>query len=246
MTGSITQFCPVPTEYVLIGGGGRVFYTAQGAMLWESRPFDNLNWVASSKDHLVSDRHVLHTFAVGLRLMKTDGTFMSRDELLTHVSYGAVTSNVGQTPSANCTVPLGQTVIGGGARSNWQDTPGAVGQLLTASLPSNTTTWFGQSKDHLTPDPASLNTYCIGIDQATAVTFASGGVGTATNNVTDAPRSVVACYGGQATWNGTKGRLLFRMGPDDVTIRTFVTQSKDHLEADSGNTTAWLSQIRLQ
>ncbi len=40
--------------------------------------------------------------------------------------------------------------------------------------------------------------------------------------------------------------MLFRMGPGDSDIRTFCTSSKDHLEADSGNTTAYLTQIRLQ
>jgi len=256
--GSITQPCSVPTEYVLIGGGAQDVWTGQGALLWESRPFDSLTWFASSKDHLGDGAlHQLHTWAVGLRLVKTDGTFMSRDELLTHVSYGVVTSPVGQRPSASCTVPVGQTVIGGGARSNWPAT-GGVGQLLIASYPSNTDTWFGQSKDHLQADPASLDTHCIGIDpvipgvgtlvidQVTATLFASGAVGTACNNVTNAPRSVAACYGGLATWNGSKGRMLFRMGPGDSDIRTFCTSSKDHLEADSGNTTAYLTQIRLQ
>jgi hypothetical protein len=244
----------LPADFVLIGGGAQDVYNSPGALLWESRPFDSLTWAASSKDHLQGATHQLHSWAVGLRLVKTDGTFMSRAELLTYVSYGSVTSGVGQQPSATCTVPVGKTVIGGGARSNYT----GVGQLLTGSFPSNTTTWFGQSKDHLTADPATITTYCIGIDtmipgvgglvveQVTASATVPGGVGTASNNVTNSPRSAPACYGGQATWNGTKGRLLFRMSPGDPDIRSFTTSSKDHLEGDSGTTTAWLTEVRLQ
>jgi hypothetical protein len=81
--------------------------------------------------------------------------------------------------------------------------------------------------------------------------FVSGGVGGFSDAVTGSPRSVAACYGGAASGDFV-GRMLFRMAPGDGTpfpiigLRTFTASSKDHLQADSGTTTANLTQVRLQ
>lgn len=261
--GSISIGCQVSSEFVLIGGGAQDVWNHPGALLWESRPQDvndfgtGTTWLASSKDHKQGATHRLHAWAVGLRLRRADGTFLSHDELKQHISYRRVIAPQSGNPTSTCIVPVGKVLIGGGARANWQGTGGA-GQLLTRSFPSNATTWLGASKDHLQGSGATLDVNCIGInpsvsgvgnliiDRVSVSNWTSSGVGTAFNNVTNSPKSVPACYGGEATWDGAKGRMLFRMAPGDGDIRTFTASSKDHIERDSGWTTAWLTQIRLQ
>jgi hypothetical protein len=138
VTGSISGGCGVSADYVLVGGGAEDVYNGPGAMLWESRPQDVDNfgtgtvWLASSKDHLTPTAHTLHVWAIGLRLKKTDGTFLTHDQLKSYISYSTVTSSSAQHPTATCTPPTGKGVIAGGVRSNWPATGGA-GQLLTQS-----------------------------------------------------------------------------------------------------------------
>src|SRR5262249_1912632 len=137
VTGNISGGCSVSPDYVLIGGGAQDVWSQPGALLWESRPQDVHNsgpgttWLASSKDHLSAANHTLHIWAVGLKLKRwKDGTFLTHDELKSHITYSRVTSSQANHPSAACVIPSGkydehgrliQTfVIGGGARANWQ------------------------------------------------------------------------------------------------------------------------------
>jgi len=268
-TGSISVGCAVSPGYVMVGGGAQDVWDQPGAMLWESHPLDVDNsgagaiWVASSKDHLSPATHTLHVWVVGLKLKRTDGTFLTHDELKAYISYSRVTSAPGHNPSASCSVAgENKAIIGGGVRSNWQAT-GGVGQLLTTSLPDTSWTWLGASKDHITADEATVDTYCIGIDasvgwlapviverQAVGGSGALGGVGGASSFVTGSPRSVATCYGGQTGWAGA-GRMLFRMAPGDgspfpiIGLRSFSAAGKDHIQADQGFTNAWVVQIRL-
>jgi len=260
-TGSISLGCSVSSEYVLIGGGAQDVYTGWGAMLWESRPQDindsgtGTTWMASSKDHVNASSHTLTTWAVGLKVKKTNGAWMSHAALKAFVHYTFRSSSQSSRPSKTCIVPDGSLVIGGGARSNYT----GWGQLLTDSYPQNQTTWYAAAKDHVKPDSATLNVYCIGITPTIAGVgtlvvgpplsssdFTNSGVGTAANNITGSPnKSVVGCYGGRASYNGW-GRMLFRMAPGDGDIRSFTVASKDHINADSGWTEAWATELRMQ
>src|SRR5436190_10992059 len=96
VTGSISIGCSVSPDYVLVGGGAQDVWRDPGAMLWESRPQDVDNfgagttWMASSKDHLRAANHLLHVWAVGLKLKRTDGTFLNHDALKNHMSFSRV------------------------------------------------------------------------------------------------------------------------------------------------------------
>jgi hypothetical protein len=263
-TGVVGVGCPVDDDFVLVGGGAEDLYSGAGAMLFESRPAIDPEWGVGkywwgqSKDHLTAANHVLHVWAIGLKLRKTDGTWMSAAELRGNISYKPnQTTTATAAPQTSCVVPAGQKIIGGGAKSLWQET-GGVGQLLTTSFPGSATAWNASAKDHLTSSHAHLRVYCVGIN-STIANFGSllinrksapsdfgGGVRTATGDVTLTPRHVPTCYGGGASWTGNKGRLLFRMSPGFNNNRQFRASSKDHGSADSGAVTAWVVEVRKQ
>jgi hypothetical protein len=271
--------CGVAPDQVLIGGGAQDVWTTPGALLYWSEPdgrffhgqggFPDQGgfWVAGSKDHLNTASHTLRIWAVGLKLKRADGSFMTYDEVKSHISYSE-TSSPGtrfHNPSATCTVPTGQLVIGGGvvAFGSSGSPGGDPGQLLTQSFPSSDSSWYGASKDHIASDPGSVNVSCIGIDRTipgfgSIEVFRSNrsgtvstGVGSPTVTLAVSPRAVPTCYGGEAGWDGV-GRMLFRMSPGDSSIfdvssglRSATAGSKDHLQADSGTTIAWISAMRL-
>jgi hypothetical protein len=261
-TGSVSIGCSVSPDFVLIGGGAQDVWTGAGAMLWESHPQDvndsgpGRTWIASSKDHIQAALHTLNVWAIGLKVKQTNGVFLTAAQLKSHISYRFCP---GQTqsdqPSESCDA-MKPLLIGGGARSNWQITFGA-GQLLTASRVNMNkgTTWLAASKAHIVSDPSTLDVWAISIDPSiTGVgqfawgmepqpTFTSSGVGTVSVNLDSG--TVATCYGGVATWGGINGRMLFQMAPSDGTIRSATASTKDHLRADSGNTTVQLLEMEM-
>jgi hypothetical protein len=50
-------------------------------------------------------------------------------------------------------------MVGGGAKANYT----GEGNLLTASYPSNSSTWLAKSKDQIKSDPATITAYAVGI-----------------------------------------------------------------------------------
>jgi hypothetical protein len=258
--GSISIGCSLSPEYVLIGGGAEDVSDEPGAMLWESRPNDTddsntgTTWLASSKDHHALAWHRLHVWAVGLRLKKTDGSWMPRNELKQYVNYRVYEVGATNYPSGTCSVPLGARVVGGGARANAQ----GHGQLLTASYPSSAVAWTASSKDHMVADPSTLSVYCIGIkpnipgfgnlliERVSAQTYTDViGRGTASGTFSVSPKSVPGCYGGVSEW-ALSGRMLYRMGPADFNIGGYTASSKDHFHQEGGRTFAWGTQLRKQ
>ena len=65
-----------------------------------------------------------------------------------------------QHPVLIRSVPDNYAMIGGGAYAYGYSGNGA---FLTASRPLNSTTWQGQSKDHIVPDPHNLKVFAIGM-----------------------------------------------------------------------------------
>src|SRR5262249_26157428 len=103
--------CSVDPSFVVVGGGARTFYSAVGALLTETRPFDGQlqQWVAASKDHGTGDAHYLQAYAIGMRL---DG--VSRADLLAQMQLKSVTSGIAPHPLVDVSTDEGFTMIGGG------------------------------------------------------------------------------------------------------------------------------------
>jgi hypothetical protein len=63
--------CKVDPDYVLVGGGAWATYGGAGGLLTASFPADPnvlMTWEGRSKDHVVSDPHILIVYAIGLKL----------------------------------------------------------------------------------------------------------------------------------------------------------------------------------
>jgi len=66
-------------------------------------------------------------------------------------------------PAATAVVGAGMKLVGGGVRTNFN----GFGSLLTVSYPYSPTSWAAAAKDHLSPDPSTVTTYAVGINDPT-------------------------------------------------------------------------------
>lgn len=234
----------VPTGFVLVGGGAWTDYSGPGALLTASYPNYSLtSWRADSKDHSSPDQHYIWIQTVGLKL---EG--LTANELRSHMRYNEYTSiflsnrpwqNVG--PGRH-----GYTLIGGGARINWDHS----GSLLTQSYPMGNS-WVGAGKDHSSPNYSTMTAFAIGIknyipgfgyldiEQVSGPEYTVG-TGTQTRWVFNSSGWVPTCPGAFQTYDGS-GRLLTRMEivGDDVSVT-----SKDHSHYDTGTLQAHMIRIR--
>lgn len=151
----------VDADMVVVGGGARGAEAPNGALLTASYPNDSRSaWLASSKDHRVSNPHRLVGFAIGMRI---NSAAMPRSALLNHLRFTKVTSASAGHPRAVAGVPSGFTMIGGGFRVNW---PPGPGNLATGSFPGDTLTtsdWSARSKDHKAVSPCTIDVWSVAI-----------------------------------------------------------------------------------
>jgi hypothetical protein len=258
--GYIEKQCQVTPGYWLVGGGAQDDWSGPGAMLVYSKPCGTAwqTWCAASKDHSVvgqylPDYHRLTTYAVGLKLKKTNGQWTTPSEISPYTQVTKATNPYKQShPTIGCSlsadfIKAGGVITGGGAEPSI--TAGGAGQLLTASYSPTSTTWYAASKDHSYADSETISAYCIGIKPNIAG-FGTLSITSASNshnasggwdNVTNAfdSRKVALSYGARLTYNGS-GRLLYRIGPADGPngSEAYISDaaSKDHGFGDGGFT----------
>src|SRR5262249_53982649 len=118
----------VGSGYVLTGGGAQANWQDNGNFLTASYPDLPANattatsWVASSKDHFVADVSTITAYAIGMK--STKGIPLTT-KIFTKVSASAA------LPSTSALVDSGYTLVGGGAKVNWE---GGLGNLLIKSF----------------------------------------------------------------------------------------------------------------
>jgi hypothetical protein len=252
--------CAVEPGFVLVGGGAEIMGEPQpGGLLTYSFPGDDLKtWYAGSKDHVYSSPHQLRAYAIGLRLRRANGTFVSEADLRQEI-YRVQGAFAGPSSAPIASAPLSNNanyrsddiLIGGGA----QTIAGGAGQLLTASVPAGNT-WFAASKDHWISDPAYLVAFSIGIHHCPA-TWGScfvGGRFTASNTISggyeQTVRTIDKTYamtsvGATVSYNGA-GRLLTDLMPVFLPDTGGVAWSKDHVVSDSGGITTYVMGLKKQ
>ena len=238
--------------YALVGGGAYAEYAGAGALLTGSWPWLDSGggkwWNSASQDLVQPDSHTLTTYAIGLRLYGVNSARLNDMISVNSMAFPPV-SGGSSRPSGS--LGIGSMTVGGGA---YTETSGA-GQLLTRAM-ANGSAWDVASKDHLVRSPgwvhgATLTLNTTGIIEgfgalavrqmkATSSTVQSG-VGTSIGQVT--PGWSLASLGGDANTSSGPGRMLFRIGTD-VAGRTATVQSKDHLSASAGQTTASWIEVR--
>jgi hypothetical protein len=238
----------VGSDFVLVGGGAYTYNTDQqgGAFLNESRPDPNLTkWIASSKDHIISDPHRLKVYAIG---MKMDG--ISLEYLRSKVHFYSNTSFAANHPNMSVSVPSNCLLIGGGAFDNYN----GYGNMLVASYPSSSNTWYAEGKDHRRPDLSSITAYAIGIENVLFpnVGYLSVQAYSANRSFTqyglqdinfDLPTGyAMTCVGGVSNYRD-EGRMINRLYPAS-SIRAYL-QSKDSYYNDSGGLTVWALTLKI-
>ena len=238
--------CTVDADYVLIGGGA---YVVGGyGLLTASYPSDNnlTTWTARSKDHLYVGYHTLICYAIGMKLKN-----VSRATLMNYMIRVTNESTPNDTyESTSVSVPDQYVLLGGGA-----SVPLYAGQLLCQSNPSGGTTWTAAARAHGYYYTTSVTAYAIGIKpnisgfgmlDIRSYLKSSDYVTTGMDEVQYSPTSgyVLACIGGESTWNG-QGRMLYELRPNtDNGSLNAIVGSKDHQFIDAGTTSLYICEIR--
>jgi hypothetical protein len=230
--------CTVDPDYVLVGGGAWAKYTGPGALLTASYPADPntlRTWEGRSKDHGVSDPHILTVYAIGLKI-----SGVSRSTLLGYMTVTQRTSEVAAYPMAGA-ASTDDIALSGGARDNWT----GPGNMLT-----RVTYGDAAGKEHGWPDPSTITHYVISIAPLVGthqlegggdLTQVSGSGGVLTAQATITSGYVPTGVSGFSIFNGA-GRILTRVAP--ISASQFVAQSKDHLVADGGQLFVIISSLR--
>jgi hypothetical protein len=170
--------------------------------------------------------------------------------------FSCTTSALLQHQSIGCEVDPSYVLVGGGARTNYGNGPGA---LLTASYPvqdGRLRAWAAASKDHVEESTHYLTAYAVGlrIDGVARSTLAAAvQIKALTSARTAHPAMEVTTdegyvmIGGGARTNYTgAGSLLYGSTPSLSTPdqRTWIGYAKDHKRSDPATITTWVIGIK--
>jgi len=233
-----------PGGTVILGGGAYVDWTGpcatstdpSGNMITAMFPNnEGTTWTVSAKDHLVPSPASVVAYCIVAR--QRNGEPIPSD------SYKIVsqTSNIDAHPTQQVDLPEGFSVVGGGARANYQ----GLGSILFASNPTpGLDGWVGSAKDHIQSDPASITVWAIGLKDSflrdAHLTVSSK---TSTSAATNHPHLALVIPdfqmtggGARVNWNSV-GSLLTASFPQDR--QTWVAEGKDHIQPDRSTITVY-------
>lgn len=242
----IDEGADVPEDMVAVGGGAIASEGPPGAFLTASYPNGNMSgWLASSKDHQISQAHILTVYAIGLKI-----NGMSRQQLLDNIHVSGDESGSAPHPEASTAVPGGFVMLGGGFRVDWL---GGNGNLATASFPSTDRSWTARSKDHSVPGPANLKVFAVSIREvlpagpvSTAIRPNESGVSAHPSAAADVPDGFALTGGGADVHFSAAGNLLWRLEPTTSTSdQNFAASSKDHKRPDPSSMTVFALGMRI-
>jgi hypothetical protein len=160
------------------------------------------------------------------------------------ISIFTQTSAVAAHPSTSVTVPAGFKMLGGGAFDHYSE----PGNMLTASYPQSSQTWFVAGKDHEQSSPASITAFALAIsdpndewdvviDQNTSPIKLPHPQAVATLR----PGYVMTGGGAFVDYHGA-GNLLTASYPSSDS--TWQANSKDHDVSDPSQITAYVIGIK--
>jgi vibriolysin len=246
--------CTVPSDFVMIGGGGQVVgQPVPGALLQASEPAGSSVWYIQAKDHVVGSSYQLQAAVVGLKLA---GVSQSALQSLVTITQ-TVATPAGHSTTAFAFPPAGHVVLGGGALAT---SPGGQ-QLLSGTAPYPTSTgsvpsaWVASAKDHVVSDIGNVKAFVISIPACppgfgacltSKVVRATSPSGGGYRSITMSSTSLVTGFGATADYGAGAGRLLTAIWPTDLAFgneSTLFVNSKDHQIASPGTTTGF--QITL-
>jgi len=170
------------------------------------------------------------------------------------VVASATSSPPSSAPSSMASLPAGPPalkLIGGGGRTNFS----GLGSLLTTLDRSGIRNWSASAKDHLSPDPATVTSYVLGItdpmDDWEVMEFSSAPSYAVNHPVATAtlPRGMGWILLGGACWDnwaptGAAGNMLTASFPSSTT--SWECRGKDHSVASPAAMTAMVFGMRLK
>jgi len=154
----------VAADYVLTGGGAMTTagVTGAGNFLTASYPAADVQWRASSKDHVTANPSSITAYAIGLTSLV--------DSRLPPFTLAQAVSASANHPAATAPVSSTSVVLGGGALDAFK----GAGNMLVASCPvctlmpggavqpcSTPTGWTVSGQDYATSDPSTITAYLI-------------------------------------------------------------------------------------
>lgn len=234
----------VPDGWKVLSGGAYVVYYGTGQILTKSFPVlsegssSPTGWSVESKDHQKPDLGQVQALAVGM--------YDPNDEYEVHVAT-IDTKEAEAHPHATAFLPEGYTLVGGGVNVHWK----GQGNLLTASRPTDDLNgWYGASKDHIASDHTTISVYAIGIrHKVTGTRFLDTRLVSQVSAVAAHPWAVAEASsgysfvgGGGEVATGGVGNMLVDLIPVSGG-RVFYASSKDHMESDNTNLTAYGIEI---
>lgn len=148
-----TAITSLPPEYTLLGGGVKVEWDGAGNLVTATYPTSSNTWEARSKDHGTLDSGDLTVYAIGIKRNLPVGNIRSM--------YTITQSQVAQHPTANAKLPGGYALTGGGAFVDWHGDGNLIWKL-EPYINQYEQGFIAASKDHGTPDPASIRVYALG------------------------------------------------------------------------------------
>lgn len=139
----------VPPGFKILGGGAVVNFDEPGNLLTTTRPENQTTWLARGKSHVNPSPATITIHVVAL--FDPDNDF--------EVRITESVSQPGFQPSTSIKVDDGFVLTGGGAQADLVK----AGHLLTASFPSDLTTWTASSQRHVTDENSVVHAYAIGL-----------------------------------------------------------------------------------
>ena len=166
---------------------------------------------------------------------------VAKGEHMLDIRLFAETSEKSDRPNVRVRVPEGFSIIGGGAKVDWNGSD--AGQLLVASIPEDEHTWFAESKAHAVSSPATITAYAIAIANPrgehwqVAYFRNTNGPGSRPTAVVRIEEGFVLTGGGaRVVTNDEVGQLLVASFPRDSV--SWEARSKDHIVSSPGTLTA--------
>jgi hypothetical protein len=147
--------------------------------------------------------------------------------------------------SSSLTVPNGYKILCGGAYVNFS----GVGNMLTASYPSNTRTWYASQKDHHEESSGYLTLYAMAVYDPfnlldVNITEKTSAAKTSAPFITVKPPYGYALVGGGSRVNYSGyGNLLIASVPQGD--GSWYSMSKDHLQSDHADITGYCIGLKV-
>lgn len=249
---------PIFAASHVVGGGARVDWGGAGNLLFNTSPAHGTrDWVAQSKDHLVSDHASVTAYVL---------YFDDPNRLYEARAFYSASSVPSRTPMARASVPNGWVLTGGGCSVDWRSAFGP-GSMLTGSYPevrrdNTANTWVCEARDLGGANPADVIAVAIGLrlapEAAARAPVPRMCISAVTGELAAHPVARAqncADRSGQITGGGARaiapsasddaGQLLTATYPilDRGRIVGWEARSKDHLRSSPGTVTAYSISI---